>query len=346
MRQLSDFWSSDFRMRRTDITAESFLPAFGLRSTHSQSLINSSAFRRRIVGKRSKALLDAEQDWMVDGGNGIRLLGHYSRQPADSKGLVILFHGWEGSSRSNYIVAAGGMLFDQGFDVFRLNFRDHGDTHHMNTGIFHSCRLDEVIHALKDIQQRTNARNWALSGYSLGGNFALRVALNAPSAGLSLRHVIAISPVVSPTNVLTAMEDSGWGYESYYVRKWARSLKLKQALFPDAYEYEEWYQLEGLREKTRFMATHHYEFDSLEDYFDGYSIAKNRLAALDVPTTILASEDDVVVPVSDLRELPENEYIELLLTRHGGHCAFLKNWKMESLADDVIVERVMGIEPT
>ena len=142
-------------MKRSRISADLFSPALGLRSTHTQSLINSSGFRRRIVRKRSKALLEAEQDWILDGGDGVRLLGHYSPQKSDSKGLVILFHGWEGSSRSNYIVAAGGMLYDRGFDVFRLNFRDHGESHHMNRGLFHSCRLAEVVHALQDIQQRT-----------------------------------------------------------------------------------------------------------------------------------------------------------------------------------------------
>ena len=328
-------------MKRTNITAESFLPAYGLRSTHTQSLINSSGLRRRIVSKRSKAMLDAEQDWTVDGGDGVRLLGHYSRQPGESRGLVVLFHGWEGSSRSNYIVAAGGMLYERGFDVFRLNFRDHGDTHHLNTEIFHSCRLDEVVHALQDIQERTGARDWALSGYSLGGNFALRVALSAPAAGLSLKQVVAVCPVVSPSNALKAMEDGPRGYESYFIRKWARSLRHKQSLFPDDYEYEEWHALGNLRERTGYLATRYYEFDSLEEYFDGYSIAGDRLAAVKIPTTILTSEDDMVVPVSDFRDLPENENIELLVTRFGGHCAFLKNWKMESMADDIIVERVL-----
>ena len=60
-----------------------------------------------------------------------------------------------------------------------------------------------------------------------------------------------------------------------------------------------------------------------------------------MPTTILTSEDDMVVPVSDFSDLPDNENIELLVTHYGGHCAFLKNWKMESMADDVIIERVM-----
>ena len=50
----------------------------------------------------------------------------------------------------------------------------------------------------------------------------------------------------------------------------------------------------------------------------------------------------MVVPVTDFVNLPDNENIELLVTRYGGHCAFLKNWKMESMADDVIVDRVLG----
>ena len=103
-------------MKRSRITAGLFSPVFGLRSTHTQSLINSSGYRRQIVRKRSKAMLDAEQDWILDGGDEVRLLGHYSPQAGDSKGLVVLFHGWEGSSRSNYIVAAGGMLYNQGFE--------------------------------------------------------------------------------------------------------------------------------------------------------------------------------------------------------------------------------------
>jgi len=328
-------------MKRTDITAETFLPTFGLRNTHAQSLINSSGYRRQIVSRRARALLAAEQEWVVDGGDDVRLLGHYSPQTGESKGLAILFHGWEGSSRSNYVVGVGGRLYEQGFDVFRLNFRDHGDTHHMNQGIFHSCLLEEVVHALKDIQQRTGASNWSLSGYSLGGNFALRVGLEAPAAGLSIGQVVAVCPVVSPSNVLKAMEDGPSIYENYFIRKWTKSLKHKQSLFPDAYEYEEWHELEGLRARTGYFATRYYEFESLDDYFEGYSIAGERLAGLQIPTTILTSEDDPVVPVADFSDLPENENIELLVASFGGHCAFLKNWKMESWADDLIVERVL-----
>ena len=329
-------------MKYSHIDANIFRPAYGLRNTHTQSLINSSGYRRAIVKRRARALLDAEQAWLLDGGDGVQLLGHYSRQQQNSKGLAVLFHGWEGSSHSNYVVGVGGHLFANGFDVFRLNFRDHGDSHHLNAGIFHSCLLPEVVHALKDMQQRTGAENWSLSGYSLGGNFALRVAMQAPAAGLSLAQVVSVCPVISPANVLKAMEDGLSFYERYFVSKWGRSLRQKQRLFPDAYNYEEWFKLQSLRERTDYFATRYYEFDSLEDYFEGYSIAGNRLAAIEVPTTILTSEDDPVVPVSDFESLPENVNIELLVASYGGHCAFLKNWKMDSWADDLILDRLLN----
>ena len=40
-------------MQRSHFTAEDFLPAYGLRNTHTQSFINSSGIRRRVVRKRS-----------------------------------------------------------------------------------------------------------------------------------------------------------------------------------------------------------------------------------------------------------------------------------------------------
>ena len=71
--------------------------------------------------------------------------------------------------------------------MFRLNFRDHGETHHLNRAMFHSCRIDEVVGAREtESRQRFTARPFVIGGFSLGGNFALRVALRAPAAGIPL----------------------------------------------------------------------------------------------------------------------------------------------------------------
>ena len=71
-----------------------FLPPPGLRSGHIQSLISSSAIRRRFVLRRSEALRQAGKVWTLDGGDGISLQGLYSQQSGASKGLAVLLHGW------------------------------------------------------------------------------------------------------------------------------------------------------------------------------------------------------------------------------------------------------------
>ena len=59
-----------------------FRPALGLRSGHVQSLVSSSALRRGHARKVSRELRAAEQVITLDGGDGIRLQGMLSRQPA------------------------------------------------------------------------------------------------------------------------------------------------------------------------------------------------------------------------------------------------------------------------
>ncbi|NRB70880.1 MAG: alpha/beta fold hydrolase [Xanthomonadales bacterium] len=319
-----------------------FNPPLGLRGPHVQSILNSSALRGLAVGKRAQQLLDAEEEWILDGGEGIRLQGFLTRQSGSSRGLAVLMHGWEGSSHSNYMLGTGQRLLAEGYDVFRLNFRDHGKTHHLNPGIFHSCRLDEVIHALGDLQARLHAQPWCLAGYSLGGNFALRVARHGPAQGLKLAHCVAICPVIDPAHVLHAMETGPRFYEHYYIRKWTRSVRIKQSCFPKRYAYDEWYDLGGMRERLDFFATRYYDFASIDAYLAGYSVGGERLRDLTVPSTLLTSEDDPVCPQHDLALLPENPQLEVLLTRYGGHCGYLKNWRLESWAEDCIAARFLG----
>ena len=115
------------------ITAADYRPPRWLRNPHLQSVLGSSALRRRR-GLRALAISGAvTAEHIVDGGEGVRLQGFLSQMPGrEPRGLVLLLHGWEGSADSSYMRLTAAQLLARGFDVFRLNFRDHGDTHHLN----------------------------------------------------------------------------------------------------------------------------------------------------------------------------------------------------------------------
>jgi predicted alpha/beta-fold hydrolase len=229
-------------------------------------------------------------------------------------------------------------LFNAGFDIVRLNLRDHGETHHLNRDIFHSCLLPEVVGAVQRLQEMFPARPLFLSGISLGGNFMLRVAAKARDAGLRIAKVVAISPVLDPVETLHALEHGHELYHWYFIRKWNRSLVKKQAAWPH-YDFAKFLRLTSLREKTAEMVAKFTHFAGLEEYLNGYSITGDRLATLSSPATIITSMDDPIIPPGGLERLSQSSYLKVTLTRYGGHCGFF-----DTLSGETWLERRLAAE--
>jgi predicted alpha/beta-fold hydrolase len=326
----------------TPTVDDDFRPSWWLRNPHLQSMLASSALRRRLLGRRAHRL-ERDGEWVtLDCGGGVRLSGCHTAQnvAARARGLAVLFHGWEGSARSTYVLHNGARLLEEGWDVFRLNFRDHGGTHALNPGIFHSCRIDEVVGAVQAVQRRYPARPLALIGFSLGGNFALRVALRASQAGLELARTVAVCPLIDPHAGLFQLEHAPRMYHDYFMWKWRRSLKAKQRAFSDTELFARRDLRGTLRSLTEALVLRHTDFGSLRNYLDGYSVAGDRLSGLRLPVTILAAADDPVCPVADFAALVVPACVELTITERGGHCGFIRDRHLGSWAEDYIAERL------
>jgi hypothetical protein len=305
-----------------------------------QSLLAGWPWRHRWLRRQAAALLAASRDELVDCGDGVRLLGHYSGQPGSCKGLAILLHGWEGSAAAGYVVSAGGLLYDAGYAVFRLNFRDHGETFALNRDLFHSCRIDEVVGALAAISARYPANRTFIVGHSLGGNFALRAAARAPRAGLRLTKVVAVCPVLRPASTMRALEEGLWVYRQYFLRRWRRSLLAKAACFPDVYDFGDLRRFPTLTTTTEFFATQYARFPDLQSYLDGYAITGDALAHLAVPARLIAAADDPVIPIEDLDDVARTSALTVEVVAHGGHCAFLEDYGLRSWLDRAVLAEI------
>jgi predicted alpha/beta-fold hydrolase len=300
-------------------------PSRWLRNPHLQSILASTGWRAGRVLRRAAPLLAASRERLLDCGEGVRLQCFVASPAHGSGHAVVLLHGWEGSADSLYVLSLAQRLFERRFDVVRLNLRDHGETHHLNRELFHSCRLAEVIGAVRTLQELWPGRPLSLVGFSLGGNFFLRVAAQARAAGLELARVIAVSPVLEPAETLVALQRGMPGYERYFVRKWLRSLQRKQAAWPDSYDFRDLTRQRDLRVMTAELVRGHTDFPALEDYLNGYAITGARLASLEVPATLLTSRDDPIIPAAALARLARPACLSLTVTRYGGHCGFFEH---------------------
>ena len=299
-----------------------FAPPRALRNAHLQTILGTSPLRRRIGERRLAAQQARTTPHIVDAGDGVRLTGlHDEPRDGAAKGLALLLHGWEGSVDSSYMRLTAAALLARGWATFRLNFRDHGDSHHLNEQIFHSNRIDEVVSAAVQVSQRFPASRLVAAGYSLGGNFALR-----------LERIAAVCPVIDPARTMRAMDRGGGVYRRYFERKWRASLVRKRELFPHLH-LDDRTLAQRLGPLTQWLVERHTDFGTLDNYFDGYTIGGDRLAALRVPAEILTAADDPVIPVEDFHALQRAADTRLTITRFGGHCGFVMNARLDGYAE-------------
>lgn len=312
--------------------------------------------------KSSERILDYEYPFLVDGGedktgydqeNLVRLLAYYSTsrvyngsglrsehsihnggsEPAPpervDRGLVLMLHGWQGCSHSTYNLVVTDALLRAGYDVVRLNFRDHGPNIHMpahqlNKGFFFGTLIDEAMTAACRIGEMAQGRPFSIVGPSMGGNFALRLAMRHSEQPIpNLRRVIAISPAINPASATDALDKKPF-YRHYFRSKWLRSIDAKVQAFPGQFtDLRQLWQIETVRDMTEWVIPRLTEYGSADEYFGRYTVKPAHIPKIEIETTIIAAKDDPVIPVSDFYELPDHPHVKLHIMDYGGHVGFV-----------------------
>lgn len=326
--------AKNFMTTGTHKSNSTFLPRSFLKNRHLQSVLASA----RLLIPPHRPLLDHSEELIVCTPDGSKLLAYLSRHPR-SRGLMIILHGWEGSSSSAYVLAAGSYFFDRGFSVCRLNLRDHGDSHHLNEDLFHGARLQETFDAVNALSQDSKDLPVYLMGFSLGANFALRIAIKHSQTPIhNLRKVFAVSPPLDPYKTTLAIDNGLPLYRKYFLKKWRRSLKKKQQLFPQKYNFKRILQAKTCIDLTSGMMAYFPEFSSYQDYFKLYTLNERSFQDLNVPVTIFIAMDDPVISLDEFRSLGDNHFLTILRQPFGGHCGFVdlfpyRRWYNEKIAE-------------
>ena len=324
----------------------SFRPPAWLANRHLQSILPSLPIRRRSVERRARAVIRASRPLVLDCGDGVRLMGWHAEADAGSATnpprLAVLLHGWEGSADSLYLLSLAQLLHERGVSVIRLNLRDHGGTHALNRDLFHSCRLPEVVGAVANVQSLFPGHRLLLAGYSLGGNFCLRVGARAPAAGIRIARIVAVCPVLDPAATLEALERGPAVYRNYFLYKWRRSLRLKQAAWPGHYDFGELIRHPSLTGMTEKMVLRYTDYPDLATYLQGYAITGRVLESLEAPAHLLTSEDDPMILAQDLARVARPASLEVTVTTGGGHCGYMDalggpSWVDRRIADELAV---------
>ncbi len=301
----------------------SFVPHPLVRGCHVQTMCAARCPVRNL------SLRETIQEMMFSvqaDGESVCLRGFYSPQPPSvEKGLVFFIHGWLGCADSIYILSISDYVFRQGYSVFRINLRDHGYTEALNERSFHGARLEEVYQAAKVAAALKPNQPFYVVGCSMGGNFALRVALRQSQMPEipNFQQTIAINPIIHPGATLKALDQGALVYSQYFLRRWKATLRRKQAAFPQIYDLTEALAMKTTNDISEFLVPRYTEFPDSTSYYQVYAAPPEKLEKIAFPTTILTSADDPLIPISDFEGFETlNPHIQLIKQQYGGHIGY------------------------
>jgi uncharacterized protein len=295
------------------------VPRRGLRGGHLQTLASFFLPRRIALPPSEKRLIEVEP--------GARVLCHCHWQPDRENSLtVIIVHGLEGSSESQYMLGIAAKGIAAGMNVVRMNQRNCGGTNALSPTLYHSGRSRDIAAVAQNLIDQDRISRFALAGFSMGGNLVLKLAGEWGREGPSqFRAVAAVCPSVNlaasadalhvPTNRL---------YEYYFMWQLRRRLRVKARLFPQVFDRSRARGVTSLRDFDDKVTAYYCGFDGASDYYQR-SAAANVVDRIAVPTLILHAANDPFIRIlpETRQKILSNRNITFVETEDGGHCSFL-----------------------
>jgi len=258
---------------------------------------------------------------------GVRVLCHCHWQPDRKNALtIIVIHGLEGSSDSQYMLGLAAKGTALGMNVVRMNQRNCGGTDALSPTLYHSGRSQDIAAVAQNLMESDGISRFALAGFSMGGNLVLKLAGEWASHGPpQFRAVAAVCPAMDLAASADALHlPSNRLYESYFVWKLRGRLRAKARLFPGKFDTTRLRGVRSLRDFDDKITAFYSGFEGAADYY-ARAAAANVVDRIAVPTLILHAANDPFI-----RILPEtrqkvlaNPNITLVETEDGGHCSFL-----------------------
>src|SRR5579863_4850380 len=322
-----------------------FEPRRGLRNGHLQTIVGNYLPRPRF---HSTAVAETVE---VDPADGSRVVCFCDWQlPAvrSDRLTVILVHGLEGSSQSQYIRGLAARALVAGCNVIRMNMRNCGDTDELTPTLYHSGLSSDVGAVMRHYAERFGLERVALIGYSMGGNLVLKLAGEWGSKP-PLCAVATVCPAIDLAAGSDALhEPVNRLYERHFLRGLMRRYRRKAALFPQLFERKSVGSIRSLRQFDNTIVARYCGFRDADDYY--YRAASARVVdKIAVPTLIIRAEDDPFVRlIPETRmALQANPNILLVETPHGGHCAYLSRDQGDDIhwAEASVIHYVMQFAP-
>lgn len=294
------------------ITKSNFKPAWWLPGGHLQTLWASMARRPVAVNIRRERLELADGDF-ID-------LDWTTNRTGP---IVLILHGLQGSSDSNYARGLMAACHKQGWRAIVMHFRGCSGEPNRLPRAYHSGETYDLHTVLDVLYKREPDTPMAAIGYSLGGNVLLKWLGECPSAS-PLKAAAAVSV---PYVLKNGVEKLNRGFSKIYQRHLLNSLiesaNRKTDLILDRIGVDNLRKLQTIYDFDDKVTAPLHGFKDAEEYYS-HASSRQYLHGIGLPTLLLHANDD---PFMTEHAIPNEDelsrHITLELSPHGGHVGFV-----------------------
>ena len=237
--------------------------------------------------------------------------------------LLVLFHGLEGSSNSQYARGLMHGAVQRGWRGVVVHFRGCSGEINRLPRAYHSGDSTEIDWILRRLQAQHGGVLFA-AGVSLGGNALLKwLGEQGQAANDVVQRAAAIS---APMDLHAAGRALEHGFNMIYTNNFLATMKRKSLdklrLHPGLFDPAKLRVTRTLREFDDLITAPLHGFAGVDDYYTRAS-SKPLLLCVAVPTLLLNARNDPFLPGASLPELQQiSAAITPAFPDEGGHVGF------------------------
>ncbi len=295
-----------------------FVPAWWCRGPHAQTLWPYLVRRRPRVALRRERLELPDGDFLdLD----------WTENAREGGPLVLVLHGLEGSSQSQYARGLLAAVAAHGWRGVVMHFRNCSGTPNRLARSYHSGETGDVAYVVEWLRAREalagTAPPVAAVGYSLGANVLLKW-LGERGRAAPLAAAVAVSPPFVLARAAARLE-RGFSrlYQRALLRRLRASLQPKLAVMPMPFEAAQLERLKTFRQFDDVVTAPLHGFRDAEDYYT-QSSCRPYLRGIAVPTLVLHARDDPFTTEDAIPTAAElSDSVKLELYPRGGHVGFV-----------------------
>ena len=294
-----------------------------LKNGHAMTIVSAFLPRRFDLPPAESRLFQVDPE--------SRLLAQCHWQPGKPKHspVIVIVHGLEGSSDSNYARGIAEKAYRLGFHVVRMNQRNCGGTESLSPTLYNSGMSSDYRAVFEQLTSGDGFEQIFFVGYSMGGNLVTKLAGEFGHAvPQAFRGVCSVCPAIDLAACADALERwDNYPYQRHFVSGLMSRYVRKQRLFPQLYSTNGLPAIRTVRQYDDHIIAKHFGYRDAQDYYENFG-AKRVVAQVRVPMLMITAQDDPFVPYSSFlaAKVQENPHIQFIAPEHGGHCGFVSKY--------------------